>query len=152
MLKYDVIRRTTMIILRFTKRLLTLYRRTKIKKEMKRLTEKEELIMRLFWAHGDMFIQDLLRYYPDPKPHHNTLATQLGILEEKGYVTRDKYANAYRYHAVLSEHDIADKAISDVVKEFYGSSYTHMVSRFVKEEKMDLAELKALIKEIENAQ
>lgn len=118
---------------------------------MKKLTEKEEGIMRLFWAHGEMFIQDLLQYYPDPKPHHNTLATQLGILEEKGYVAREKYANAYRYHAVLNEQDIADKAISDVVEKFYGSSYMQMVSRFVKEEKMNLTEFKALIAEIENS-
>lgn len=117
---------------------------------MKKLSVKEEFIMRLFWAHGDMFIQDLLQYYPDPKPHHNTLATQLGILEDKGYVAREKYANAYRYHAVQSEQDIVDKTISDVVDRFYGSSYTQMVSRFVKEEKMDLAELKALITEIED--
>ena len=106
--------------------------------------------MRLLWAYGDMFIQDLQQHYPDPKPHHNTLATQLGILEDKGYVAREKYANAYRYHAVLSEQDIADKAISDVVDKFYGSSYTQLVSRFVKEEKMDLTELKALIAEIED--
>jgi predicted transcriptional regulator len=117
---------------------------------MKKLSVKEEVILQLLWAHGDMFIQDLLQYYPDPKPHHNTLATQLGILEDKGYVARKKYANAYRYRAVMCEHDIADKAISDVVDKFYGSSYTQMVSRFVKEEKMDLAELKALIAEIEN--
>lgn len=116
---------------------------------MKKLTAKEEEIMRVFWAHGDLFIQDLLKYYPDPKPHHNTLATQLGFLEEKGYVIREKFANAYRYHAVVSESDFASQAVDQLVEKFYDSSYARMVSRFVKDEKMDLSELKALIAEIE---
>ena len=117
---------------------------------MKKLTAKEEEIMRVFWAHGDLFIQDLLKYYPDPKPHHNTLATQLGFLEDKGYVVREKFANAYRYHAVVPESTFAGQAVDQLVEKFYDSSYSRMVSRFVKEEKIDLAELKALIAEIES--
>ncbi len=116
---------------------------------MRKLTNKEEEIMRILWAHGDLFIQDLAKYYPDPKPHHNTLATQLGFLEEKGYVAREKFANAYRYHALVPESDFAGQAVDLLVQKFYDSSYARMVSRFVKEEKMDLAELKALIAEIE---
>ena len=117
---------------------------------MKKLTAKEEEIMRVFWAHGDLFIQDLLKFYPDPKPHHNTLATQLGFLEDKGYVVREKLANAYRYHAVVPESTFAGQAVDQLVEKFYDSSYSRMVSRFVKEEKIDLAELKALIAEIES--
>jgi predicted transcriptional regulator len=116
---------------------------------MRKLTNKEEEIMRILWAHGDLFIQDLAKYYPDPKPHHNTLATQLGFLEEKGYVSREKFANAYRYHALVPESDFAGQVVDLLVQKFYDSSYARMVSRFVKEEKMGLAELKALIAEIE---
>ena len=116
---------------------------------MKKLTAKEEDIMRILWAHGDLFIQDLLKYYPDPKPYHNTLATQLGFLEDKGYVVREKFANAYRFHAVVPESAFAGQAVDQLVKKFYDSSYSRMVSRFVKEEKIDLAELKALIAQIE---
>ena len=118
--------------------------------EMKKLTAKEEEIMRVFWAHGDLFIQDLVKFYPAPKPHHNTLATQLGFLEEKGYVVREKFANAYRYHPVVKESDFAGQAVDQLVEKFYDSSYSRMVSRFVRDEKMDLDELKSLIAEIEN--
>ena len=97
-----------------------------------------------------MFIQDLLILFPDPKPHYNTVATQVGFLEEKGYVAREKFANAYRYHAVVSEQDFADNVISDTVARFFDNSYASVVSRFVEEEKMDLDELKALIAQIES--
>ena len=117
--------------------------------KMEKLTAKEEEILKLFWAHGPMFIQDLLKYYPDPKPHYNTVATQVGFLEEKGYVAREKFANAYRYQATVDERGFADRAISDMVEKFYANSYASVVSRFVEDEKMDLDELKALIQQIE---
>lgn len=118
--------------------------------EMEKPTAKEEEILRMFWAHGPMFIQDLLKCFPNPKPHYNTVATQVGFLEDKGYVTREKFANAYRYQAVVSEQDFADLVISDTVAKFYDNSYASVVSRFVEDEKMNLDELKALISQIEN--
>ncbi len=117
---------------------------------MEKLTAKEDEILRMFWTHGPMFIQDLLKHFPDPKPHYNTVATQVGFLEEKGYVGRERFANAYRYHALVDEHGFADRMISDTVEKFYDNSYASVVSRFVEEEKMDLDELKALIAQIEN--
>jgi len=119
---------------------------------MEKLTAKEEEILRIFWEHGPMFIQDLVKEMPDPKPHYNTVATQVGFLENKGYVAREKFANAYRYHAVVDEHGFADHVISDAVARFFDNSYATVVSRFVKEEKMNLDELKALIAQIENNQ
>ena len=63
---------------------------------------------------------------------------------------RERFANAYRYHAAVSEQDFADLTIGKMVEQFYGNSYASVVSRFVEEEKMDLDELKALITRIEN--
>ena len=65
-------------------------------------------------------------------------------------MAREKFANAYRYHAVVGEQDFADLVISDTVQKFYDNSYASVVSRFVEDEKMDLDELKALIAQIEN--
>ena len=33
---------------------------------MEKLTAKEEEILRMIWAHGPVFIQDLLKYYAEP--------------------------------------------------------------------------------------
>ena len=53
---------------------------------MKRLTVKEEEIMRMFWEHGPMFVRELLAFYEEPKPHYNTVSTLVRGLEEKGFV------------------------------------------------------------------
>ena len=47
-------------------------------KQMKRLTVKEEEIMRIFWEHGPMFVRELLSFYDEPKPHYNTVSTLVG--------------------------------------------------------------------------
>ena len=47
------------------------------------LTDKEEQLMHLFWAHGPLFVKQLVELLPDPKPHFNTVSTFVRILEKK---------------------------------------------------------------------
>lgn len=42
---------------------------------MKKLTNKEEAIMRHFWARGPLFVRELQALYAEPRPHFNTLST-----------------------------------------------------------------------------
>ena len=91
------------------------------------LTNKEEMLMNIFWKHGSLFIRDVISYLPEPRPHYNTVATLVKFLEEKGFLD-----------------------VSEVVSQYYDNSYTSLVSQFVEEEKIDLDELKALIASIES--
>lgn len=50
------------------------------------LTERETEIMQMLWDRGPLFVREMLEIYPEPKPHFNTIATLVRILEEKGYV------------------------------------------------------------------
>ena len=115
-----------------------------------KLTAKEEMLMTIFWQHGDLFIRDLISYIPDPKPHYNTVATLVKFLEEKGFVEREPMANSFRYKVKVSERQYRGNTISDVVSKYYNNSYASLVSQFVEEDKMNLDDLKALINAIEN--
>lgn len=106
--------------------------------------------MSIFWQHGDLFIRDLISYIPEPKPHYNTVATLVKFLEEKGFVEREPMANSFRYKVKISERQYRGSTVSDVVSKYYDNSYTSLVSQFVEEDKMNLEDLKALIKSIEN--
>ena len=115
-----------------------------------KLTAKEEMLMSIFWQHGDLFIRDLISYIPEPKPHYNTVATLVKFLEEKGFVEREPMANSFRYKVKISERQYRGSTISDVVSKYYDNSYASLVSQFVEEDKMNLDDLKALIEQIEN--
>ena len=111
-------------------------------KQMKRLTTKEEEIMRIFWEHGPMFVRELLSFYDEPKPHYNTVSTLVRGLEEKGFVGYKAYGNTYQYYALISEKEYKSSALKEVVSQYYNNSY-------IEEEGMSVDELKALIEYIE---
>lgn len=118
---------------------------------MKRLTAKEEEIMNMFWQHGAMFIRELLAFYEEPKPHYNTVATLVKLLEEKGFVSHRPCGNTYQYDAAIGEKEYKSSALNEVISQYYNNSYANVVSQFIEEESMDLDELKELIAQIENA-
>lgn len=115
-----------------------------------RLTAKEEALMNIFWEKGDLCIRELVESLPDPKPNYKTVATQVGFLEEKGFLRRRPIANTFIYQVAISERQYRGSAIGEMVSRYYGNSYTSLVSQFVEEEKIDLNELKALIAQIEH--
>ncbi|WP_300699006.1 BlaI/MecI/CopY family transcriptional regulator [Bacteroides sp.] len=117
---------------------------------MKRLTAKEEEIMKIFWEHGPMFVRELLDFYEEPKPHYNTVSTLVRGLEEKGIVGYKAYGNTYQYFPLVSDKDYKRSALNEVVAQYYDNSFTNVVSAFIEEEGMPLDELKALITKIES--
>ena len=120
------------------------------RKEMNpKLTAKEETLMKIFWAHGPLFIRDLIAYLPDPKPHYNSVATLVKFIEDKGFLEREPMANSFRYKVKISERQYRGNTISKVVARYYDNSYLKLVSQFVEEDKMDLQDLKDLIARIE---
>lgn len=117
---------------------------------MKRLTTKEEEVMRIFWEQGPMFVRELLAYYEEPKPHYNTVSTLVRGLEEKGFVGYKAYGNTYQYYALVAEKAYKRSALHEVVSQYYDNSYTNVVSAFIEEEGLSVEALKALISQIES--
>lgn len=117
---------------------------------MKKLTEKEQEIMQYLWEKGPMFVRDILELFPEPKPHYNTVSTVIRVLEEKGFVDHKTYGNTHRYFALVSQDEYKGKALKNVVSQFFGNSYTNVVSTLIEEEQLSLDELKLLIQKIED--
>ncbi|MEL6561942.1 MAG: BlaI/MecI/CopY family transcriptional regulator [Bacteroidota bacterium] len=58
---------------------------------MEKLAKREEQIMRAFWKLKKAFIKEVIEEIPDPKPHYNSVATMVRILEEKGFLAHVAY-------------------------------------------------------------
>lgn len=117
---------------------------------MKKLTKKEETIMNLFWEKGRLFVRELRELYPEPKPHFNTLSTQVRHLEDNGFLDHTAYGPTYQYFPVVSREEYGRSSISTIIGKCFSNSYLSVVSALVHEEKITLDELKNLISEIEN--
>lgn len=115
----------------------------------KRLTKREEDVMKILWDAGKGFVKDLLLKHPDPKPHYNTFSTIIRGLEEKGFVGHNSYGNSHEYFPAISKEEYRKLFIKNVVSDYFGSSYKNVVSFFVKEEKLNVDDLKEMIELIE---
>lgn len=116
---------------------------------MKRLTNKEEEVMAMFWERGEMFVNELLALYPDPKPHFNTVSTIVRSLEADGFLDHKAYGKTYQYFPIVTQEEYGKNRINGAVDKYFGRSYLDVVSSFIKEEKLSAEELRDLISQIE---
>ena len=117
---------------------------------MKQLTQKEEEIMERMWDHGPLLVRELQAYYDEPRPHVNTLATLMKILEEKGFLGHKAItARCFQYFARISRDEYRGGSLEGVINKFFGKSYLSAVSALVESEKVSIDDLKELIREVE---
>lgn len=113
------------------------------------LTPKEEELMQLLWEHGPIAISKLVEFYPDPKPHFNTVSTVMRRLEAKGFVGHEEIGGTFRYHAVAKKEDFRSRSFGNFIKNYFGGSYYGAVSALVAEDKISADELKELLELVE---
>ncbi len=119
---------------------------------MIKLAKREEQIMDAFWDLKQAYIRDIIPLLPDPKPHYNTVATMVKILEEKGFLRREMVGNIFCYYPLISQDDYQKHAMKDIVSKYFGNSYPRMLAFFAKEQnlsKQDLEEVLKVINKIE---
>lgn len=105
--------------------------------------------MDMFWQHGPMFVRELVELCPEPRPHFNTVSTQVRILEGNGFLKHEAFGNSFRYEPAISEKEYGRRSLAGVIKNYFDDSYLSAVSAFVKEKKISVDELKGLIEQIE---
>ncbi|MDE6480984.1 MAG: BlaI/MecI/CopY family transcriptional regulator [Muribaculaceae bacterium] len=113
------------------------------------LTEKERELMNMLWDKGPLFVREMVDLYPNPKPHFNTVATTIRILEGKGYVSHEVLGNSHRFYAMADKSEFRSKSLTDVIRNYFGNSYKIAVSSLIEEEKISVDEVKEILDLIE---
>ncbi|RYG21264.1 MAG: BlaI/MecI/CopY family transcriptional regulator [Chitinophagaceae bacterium] len=113
---------------------------------MQKLAKREEQIMQVFWTMGKAFIKEVIPELPDPKPHYNSVATMVKILEEKGFLDHEAIGNIFRYFPVISKEDYQKHAMKDIVSQYFDNSYPNMLAFFAKEQKLSDQELSDIMR------
>lgn len=113
------------------------------------LTQKEEEVIRIFWEHGPLLVKEALEFFPEPKPHINTLSTVIRVLEKKGYVGHEKEVGTYRYHAILEKESYRKATLMKMLRNYFDNSLKSMVSALVQEEQLSEEEINECIDIIE---
>ena len=115
---------------------------------MKKLTRKEEEVMKILWKLEKAFVKDIVEQYDDPKPHYNTVSSLVRLLQEKGIVGFNQYGNTYEYFPLMTKEEYRRTFMKQVVSDYFDNSYKSAVAFFVKEKGLSPAELEELVKMI----
>jgi BlaI family transcriptional regulator, penicillinase repressor len=115
---------------------------------MKTLTKAEEQVMQAVWKIKEGFIRDIMDTLPTPKPHQNTVATILKILVEKEFVAVNVIGRQHQYHPLISKKAYSKASIKNLVKGYFGGSFSEAVSFMVKENSLSMEELETLLNQL----
>lgn len=96
-----------------------------------------------------MFVREIVAHMDEPRPHFNTVATQVRLLEEKGYVAHEVFGNSHRFYAVVEKDNFRKQSLAQVIRNYFDNSYKNVVSALAKEEKISVEELQEIIELME---
>ncbi|RFZ84376.1 BlaI/MecI/CopY family transcriptional regulator [Mucilaginibacter terrenus] len=116
---------------------------------MEKLSQQEEEAMQVVWQAGSGFIREYLDKFGEPKPPYTTLASTIKNLENKGFLTSERFGNSYRYTPAIKEEEYKKKFMSGFVSDYFKNSYKDLVTFFANEKKISAKDLKEIIKLIE---
>ncbi len=109
------------------------------------LTPLELKIMNILWRLKKGFLKEIVEAWPaDPnekKPHHNTIATTIRILEDKSYIEHETFGRMHQYSPKMSRLDYQKKLLTNVIENAFSGSATSLVSALMDNDKVSNEEL-----------
>lgn len=122
--------------------------KTPKKKNMEKLTNKEQEVMEYIWQLGPCAPKDVVAMYDDPKPHISTVSTMFQSLERKEYLTHEAKGRGYIYIPAVEQSEYGKGILQSFVDRYFGNSYMNVVSALVQEEKVTQEELTEFLEEL----
>jgi predicted transcriptional regulator len=116
---------------------------------MKELTKAEEQVMQILWKLGKGVVNDILNQMDEPRPAYNTVSTIVRILEKKGFVGYRAYGKTHEYYPLIEKKVYTNFFFKNFLGNYFGGSFSSLVSFFAKENDMDVKELEELLKHVQ---
>ncbi|MBD3638058.1 MAG: BlaI/MecI/CopY family transcriptional regulator [Crocinitomicaceae bacterium] len=104
---------------------------------MQRLTPAEEQVMLRLWGLKEATVQDIINFYPVPKPAYNTTSTIVRILEKKGFVKHKKKGRGYIYMPKISRVAYREYLATWLLDNYFDGSNQEAVNYFNQKKRLD---------------
>ena len=105
--------------------------------------------MKIFWKHDELTAREVMEMFPEPRPHFNTVATFIHLLENKGLVSHRAIGKTHLYRAAVSEEEMGRRSLKSIMTRFFNGSMAGMVSSLLQDEEItaeEVQELREMIK------
>ena len=124
-----------------------------MKNSERKLTDAELEIMQVMWELESGTVRQVHEHLNQRRTlAYTTVMTMMGILEEKGHLTRVKQGRAYLYEPVRPKNQVIAGMVDDFVGKVFEGSARPLVLSLVKDRKLskkDIEEIARLIEETE---
>lgn len=113
-------------------------------------TELELEILKVLWSHSPQMVRDIREQLAKAGRDnaHTSVITILNIMVDKGYVEKKKDGKSYLFWPVVSESDVSQRMLGDMVSRVFDGSPQRLVLNLIDGEEIDedeLLELRKLI-------
>jgi len=116
---------------------------------MDKLSRREREIMDVLYAFGDSADAEQIRQGLSDPPTYSAVRAMLVKLEAKGVIRHRAEGLRYVYSPVASRSTAQKRAVSQLMRVFFGGSASQAAAALLKQESWSDAELDALRKEID---
>ncbi len=109
-------------------------------------TELELRILKALWQESPMRVREIRQALADDGHEiaHTTVVTMLNIMVEKGFVHRKQVKNAFLFEPRVTQKQISDGMLGDVVERVFDGSAMAVVLSLFERHDLDPDELKEL--------
>src|SRR5436190_20806548 len=114
-----------------------------------KLSRREREIMDVLYALGDNAAAEEIRERLSDPPSYSAVRAMLAKLETKGVIRHRAEGLRYVYAPVTSKTTAQKKAVSQLMRVFFGGSASQAAAALLKQESWSDEELDALRKEID---
>jgi BlaI family transcriptional regulator, penicillinase repressor len=115
-----------------------------------KLSRREREIMDVLYALGDSADAEQIRQKLSDPPSYSAVRAMLAKLEAKGVIRHRAEGLRYVYSPVTSRSAAQKKAVSQLMRVFFGGSASQAAAALLKQESWSDAELDALRQEIDH--
>ena len=113
-------------------------------------TELELQILRVLWDQGPMSGQAIREALETERSlKYQSVMTILGIMEEKGFVSRKKHAGRYEYRARVSQTVTSKRMLKDLVNRLFGGSASVAMINLLESSDLTEEEIEQVRNEVE---
>lgn len=104
---------------------------------MLRLTPAEEQVMLRLWGLREATVQEVINFYPAPKPAYNTTSTIVRILERKGFIKHKKKGRGYIYLPKISREEYRNFLSKWLLENYFDGSNQDIINYYNEHKSLD---------------
>ncbi len=102
-------------------------------------SKRESQIMEIIYRRGEATAQEVMDEMAD-SPSYSTVRSLLTILESKGFLSHSKKGSRYNYRPTHPRTEVADSAISKLVRTFFDGSAEKAMAALIQSSELRLSD------------